>query len=168
MKLLNNIDKIIKELSNKDGHIKEIKKLDGITFEVIIKEKANRDNVIKTVEDLCKDLKLPSTTIEKQAEDETRFAVQFPDLDPKYTKDEMAKLINHNIKWCIDNINTNNIHGELTKEDLKYNSNIIVKQVIVTYYNSNVNRYKVTLKDTLNSLELRDLVQTLLNEFLDH
>ena len=163
---LTNITNIVKELQNKVKKVNTFKKIDGISVECIINEKADRKEAIQEVINACKELKLTSPLTEENKENKLAFALQFPDLNVEYSDKEFKQLVEQALQWLLDNMYHNDKKAILTKDVIIHNKGIFEKQIIGIYYNSHTNKYKQSLKELLNNQELRQKVSDIFDKFI--
>lgn len=163
---LTNIENIISELRKRLTKVNTFNGIDGITVECIINDKANREEVMEEVKQICKELKLTSPLTEAHKDKELAFALQFPDLDVQYTDSEFKQLVEDTLKFILDNMCWNNQKAMLTKDVIIHNKGLFIKQVIGIYYNSHSNKYKENIKDLLNNQELRQKIESIFDEYI--
>ena len=162
---LNNMEKIIALISSKTKYFDEILKYDGITIEFTCKNKINRESVKKDIETLCKTYGLNIYTLENNKDDIRKFILQFPDMVPEYTADEIQKMYIANFKWLLDDTIRNK--PDITKVFILDNTAKYVKLAVTTFYRSNINQYKEKLDDYLTNTEYRQKLNVLFMTYLD-
>lgn len=165
MSNLSNVDMIIKELNKKVEKIVRMRKLDGLTIECSVQASSKSDIGIKEINKLCKELKLMPISTEKNKDKDNVFALQFPELVPQYSEEEVESMYKDNFKWLLDNINSNDT--TITKQLIEDNKELFLKQAITMYYRSNVNQYKEKLDDYLNNYDYRNKIGRLFDRYID-
>lgn len=165
MEDLLNIDLIIKALDKKVEKIVRMRKLDGITIECSVKANTKVDTGIKEANKLCKELKLLPIATEPNQAVSNIFALQFPELVPQYTEEDIERMYKDNFKWLLDNIHSNDT--TITKQLIEDNKELLLKHAITIYYRSNVNQYKESIDDYLNKYEYRNKIGKLFDRYID-
>ena len=161
--ILNNMESIIKNIKSK--YFDEILKFDGITIEFTCKTGVDRDVAKKSIETFCKNNKLNIYTLENNTDDTRKFILQFPDMVPEYTGEEIDKMYIANFKWLLDDTMRNK--PDITKSFILDNTVKYVKLAVTTFYRSNVNRYKAKLDDYLLDTKYRQRFNMLFMTYLD-
>ena len=164
---LNTIEDIIKTIKKKTNAIIKIKKLDAITAECYVPTGDTTDKAQEEVKNLCSELNLLPVATEVSSENNNKFALQFPDFEPKYTDKQITKMYNSNFKWLLDNLFKTDKNNKIDKNLLVTYRDMLVKQAITTYFNSNVNKYKSNIKDYLDNKDYRDSITTKYLVYLD-
>ena len=162
---LRNMELIIKAIKSKSKSFKEIIKYDGITAEFTCKDKLDREECKQEVEDICKELNLKNFVLENSKEFVVKFILQFPDMTPIYTEEEIDDMYIANFKWLLDDSLRNK--PDLTKQYIIDHTPNFVKLAVTTYYRSNVNQYKEKLEDYLNNTKYRQRLNILFITYLD-
>ena len=162
---LNNMENIIADIKSKSKYFENILKYDGITIEFTCKDTIKRDNVENDIKTYCKLNKLNIYTIENNKDDRRKFILQFPDMVPSYTEEEIQKMYIANFKWLLDDTMRNK--PDITKTFILDNTVKYVKLAVTTYYRSNVNQYKEKLDDYLTNTLYRQKLNMLFMTYLD-
>lgn len=165
---LNNMENIIEDIKRKSKYFDDILKYDGITIEFTCKSNVKREIVESDIKTYCKLNKLNKLnvyTIEDNKEDTRKFILQFPDMVPTYTEDEVQKMYIANFKWLLDDTMRNK--PDITKTFILDNTVKYVKLAVTTYYRSNVNQYKEKLDDYLTNTLYRQKLNMLFMTYLD-
>lgn len=162
---LNNMENIIEDIKRKSKYFDDILKYDGITIEFTCKSNVKREVVESDIKTYCKLNKLNVYTIEDNKEDTRKFILQFPDMVPAYTEDEVQKMYIANFKWLLDDTMRNK--PDITKTFILDNTVKYVKLAVTTYYRSNVNQYKEKLDDYLTNTLYRQKLNMLFMTYLD-
>lgn len=162
---LNNMENIIEDIKRKSKYFDDILKYDGITIEFTCKSNVKREIVESDIKTYCKLNKLNVYTIEDNKEDTRKFILQFPDMVPAYTEDEVQKMYIANFKWLLDDTMRNK--PDITKTFILDNTVKYVKLAVTTYYRSNVNQYKEKLDDYLTNTLYRQKLNMLFMTYLD-
>ena len=129
---------------------------------------ANRSRAIRSLFFLCKELKNTPVAIELNEDRENVFIVQFPEMIPEYTDEQIEKMFTDTFKWLIDNFLTNSKNINFTKEQFALEKNMFVKHAIIIYYRSNVNQYKQKPEDYLNNLDFRNKIDNIYLNYISH
>jgi hypothetical protein len=162
---LRNVELIITAIKEKTKSFKDIIKYDGITIEFSCNDDVDRTTAAQEVETICKELNLKQYVVENSGESETKFILQFPDMTPSYTEDEMNAMYIANFKWLLDDSLRNK--PDLTKQYILDHTASYVKLAVTTYFRSNVNQYKEHLEDYLNNTTYRQKYNILFMTYLD-
>lgn len=174
MTVLNNVDEIYNEFSEKLQKSKIIRKLDGITLECELKSKRTKLETAKTeIEKLCEEYELLPISIEQNSEDKQLFVLQFPDLNTIYTDTEKQTMYNVTFKWLLDNaiektkMNISGLPTKITKQLLKDSRGSYVKVAIDVFYNSAVNKYKQSIDMYSRNTDYIKSIENLYLNYLD-
>lgn len=162
---LRNMELIIKAIKSKSKSFKEIIKYDGITIEFACKAELDRAECECEIKNICGELNLKNYVIEDSKEFINKFILQFPDMVPVYTDDEIDNMYIANFKWLLDDSLRNK--PDLTKQYIIDHTPNFVKLAVTTYYRSNVNQYKEKLEDYLNNTKYRQRLNMLFITYLD-
>lgn len=162
------IEDIMVALKKKAKYIANIEKVDGITMECSLAESKKAEDRLDEVKELCKELKNTPVAIELNEAKENVFLVQFPEMIPEYTDEQIEKMFIDTFKWLIDNFLTNSKNINFTKEQFALEKNMFVKHAIIIYYRSNVNQYKQKPEDYLNNLDFRNKIDNIYLDYLSH
>lgn len=165
VKELNNMENIISAIKSKSKYFDEILKYDGITIEFTCKDNVKRELVKKDIETFCKMNKLNIYTLENNKDDIRKFILQFPDMVPVYSEEEIQKMYMANFKWLLDDTLRNK--PDITKTFILDNTVKYVKLAVTTFYRSNVNQYKSKLDDFLTDTTYRQKLNMLFMTYLD-
>lgn len=161
-----NIEGIIKNIKDKASLTIQFKKFDGITFEGRVPIDGNRDNAISEIESILTNSGLVPFQIEKHKEVSNAYIVQFPELDVIYNNEEKIKIYKMIFKFLLDNINKNR-EKPVSKGLILDGIGVYIKQTIMIFARSNINRYKLSEKDLLNDIEYRKHLETLFIHYID-
>ena len=161
---LDNVDVIIKAISPELKLVKAIVKYDGITIEFTSKDE-NYLDAMEEVKVVCKKFGLKCDDMEHNEEQIEKFILQFPNLVPHYTDEEIDKMYIDAYKWLLDD--TFNNEPSVTKQDVLNNKDNYVRQAITIYYRFNVNKYRETIDDYLGNKEYREKWTVRFVEYLD-
>lgn len=162
---LRNMELIIKAIADIAKTIDTIIKYDGITAEITNIEKKTREQCKKEITDICGELKLKQFILEDSKNFANKFILQFPDMLPVYTQEEIDQLYIANFKWLLDDSLRNK--PDLTKQFIIDHTPNFVKLAVTTYYRSNVNQYREKLEDYLNNTTYRQKLNILFLTYLD-
>ena len=149
-----NIEEIINAIRPLSKQVAEFRKLDGITIECGKGPTVEVDTAINEIKALCNKLKLLPVSIEKRKDDPMLFTVQFPELVPKYTDEQIENMYKDTFNFLFSNIKMKDPTA-LTKSKLIENMSRLTKHAITTYYRSNVNQYKESVEDYYNDKKYR-------------
>ena len=168
-----NIETIIKILL-KTTIIRKMTKYDGITIECIIPRGKTFEECKQSVTSACKELPIPNN--QKQisielSDDRKRFALQFPDLVPLYSQeqiDEMNKtylslLINEALKRA----EYGPVEVKVTKQAIINGVDVYTTEAIRMHYKSNCNQYKNTLESVIEDVKYRNNVRDVFFKVVD-
>lgn len=162
---LNNIDFIIKAISPELKKVKAVVKYDGITIEFTTSDGIDFTDAMEEVKLICKKFELKNYALEHNEEEVEKFILQFPDLVPYYTDEEITKLYIDAFKWLLDD--TFNNEPSITKKDVLDNKSNYIRQAITMFYRFNVNKYRETLEEYLGNVEYREKWTVKFVEYLD-
>lgn len=160
-----NIENIIKNIESNFNCFSSITKYDGITIEFTLKDNMDKEMAKKQVETICSNNKIVSYSIENNKQNSQKFSVQFPELVPEYTEDQIKNMYINNFKWLLDDAVRNK--KDITKNFILYNKDKFTRMAIKTFVRSNVNRYKEKENDYLNNYEYRNNLNILFINYLD-
>lgn len=145
-----NVEQIIKYLQEKIKSIKEIQKLDGVSYKVTVKSNRSRNKVPEEIKIIShEEIGINEIGIASDEEDNNSFIVQYFDFIPKYTEEEIKNMYFKNFEFLIENIKTNNANNpniRITRTFLIDNMDSIVNRAMNIYYRSCVNRNKENLE----------------------
>lgn len=141
MEDLVNIESIIDAIRPLSKQVKSFRKFDGITMECAKNETVTIDNAINEITALCTKLKVIPVATEKRKDDPNLFAVQFPELMPKYTDEQVEAMYKDTFMFLFNNVKMKDPESA-TKSKLIENIDSFVKHAIMTYCRSNINQYK--------------------------
>lgn len=161
-----NMEGIIELLKPHSKQVNKFRKFDGITIECTVLNAADRDNGIKEIKAICKKLKLAPVSVEKKASSEVAFGVQFPELTPIYTEEEIRKMYEANYKFLFDNLKSAD-KTKFTRAILLDNMTRLVRNSIMTYCKSNINLYKDKPENYYNNVEYRAKLNSWFVEYLE-
>ena len=165
---LNNIESIMEVICEKiksDSTLVSIRKYDGITIEFGSINEEGREHLINIVKNVVIELGLKNYVIEKRKDSLINFILQFPDMNPEYTEEEIETMYKSNFKWLLDDSLANK--PDLTKKFIQDHTENYVKLAVTTFYRSNVNQYKVKLDDLLSDYKMRAKLNVLFLTYLD-
>lgn len=141
MEELVNIENIIDALKPLTKQVKSFRKFDGITMECTKNEGTTVDKAINEMTALCTKLKLMPIATEVRKGDPDLFAVQFTELMPKYTNEQVVAMYKDTFMFLFNNIKMKD-PASATKPMLIENMDSLVKHAIMIYCRSNINQYK--------------------------
>ena len=150
---ISNIDLILKYITSNLEEIESIRKLDGITLEIIYKESIDKKR-INNLKALCKKIKLQPVSIELNSEKDTNLALQFPEYESTFSKEELDKLYIESFKWSIDSLYANDLNGKVNDEVVRKSRDLFINQCLTRYYRSYKNPYKCKFEDFINDQNL--------------
>ena len=162
---LNNMENIIAVILLDVTSFEQVIKFDGITIEFMCKNESEIDKSIKYMEKWVTNHKILPYLVEKSKDNNRKFIIQFPDLVPEYTEEEITKMYIANFKWLLDD--TMNNKPDLTKQYIIDHTINFVKLAITTYYRSNVNQYKEKLEDYLTNTMYRQKLNMLFMTYVE-
>lgn len=162
---LRNMELIVRAINDIAKNVDTIMKYDGITAEITSKEKVSREQCKKEITDICGELDLKQFILEDSKNFGNKFILQFPDMIPVYTQEEIDQLYIANFKWLLDDSLRNK--PDLTKQFIIDHTPNFVKLAVTTYYRSNVNQYREKLEDYLNNTVYRQRLNILFITYLD-
>lgn len=154
------IEDIAKTLKKKAKYISLIEKVDGITLECSLSSTKKAQDKIDEIKDLCREIKNTQVALEVNDDNPNTFLVQFPEMIPEYTDEQIEKMFNDTFQWLVGNFLSNNT-TKFTKDQFALEKNMFVKHAIIIYYRSNVNQYKEKPEDYLNNKEFRDKIDNI-------
>lgn len=160
-----NVENIIKNIENNFKCFSSIVKYDGITIEFTLNDNVDKEIAKKQVEEVCKKIKIVSYSIENNKQNDQKFSLQFPELVPEYTDEQIKNMYIANFKWLLDDATRNK--KDITKEFILINKDKFTRMAIKTYVRSNVNRYKEKEENYLNNIEYRNKLNLLFTDYLD-
>ena len=160
-----NVENIIKNIENNFKCFSSIVKYDGITIEFTLNDNVDKEIAKKQVEEVCKKIKIVSYSIENNKQNDQKFSLQFPELVPEYTDEQIKNMYISNFKWLLDDATRNK--KDITKEFILINKDKFTRMAIKTYVRSNVNRYKEKEENYLNNIEYRNKLNLLFTDYLD-
>lgn len=164
---LNTIEDIIKFIKKNSSNIVKIKKLDGITAECYVSSGDTTSKAEDEIKALCTNYNLLPVSTQVHCDNKSKFAVQLPDFEPQYTSKQIDKMYKSNFKWLLDDLLITDVDNHIDKNVLVNYRHMIVKQAIITFYNSNVNKYREKLEDYLDNKEYRDDITAKYLNYLD-
>lgn len=160
-----NIESIIKALEGQLKYVTYMRKLDGITIECTTTAD-KRENAMNEMQALSKKLGIVPVSVEIRRDNASLFAVQYPELKPLYTEDEMKKMYNDNFEFLFNNIKMKDPKS-ITKNILISNMDRLTKHAITTYCRSNINQYKGSINDYINNAKYRTKINGWYLEYID-
>lgn len=149
---LKNIEGIIDAVKPMSKQVKEFRKFDGISMECT--KLGSIDSAINEMKALCTKLKLVPFATEARKDDSNLFLVQFPDLIPEYSEDEVTKMYKDTFMFLFNNIKIKDPTAA-TKTKLIEGMDSLVKHAIKTYCRSNINQYKESFETYYNNKKYR-------------
>ena len=162
----NNIESIIMALNSQTKYVVEFRKLDGITIECKAMSAKLRENAMNEMQALSRKIGIIQVATEPRADSDVLFGVQYPELVPVYTEDEMKSMYTDNFKFLLDNIKMKDPKS-LTKTVLIENMDRLTKHSITTYCRSNINQYKESVDDYIKSTKYRSKINGWYLEYID-
>lgn len=166
IKELLNVEEIAQALKKKAKYISSIEKLDGITLECALAKGKSAEAKIEEVKEICRGLKNTQVATEVNEDQDNIFLIQFPEMIPEYTDEQIEKMFKDNFSWLVENFLRNSKNLSFTKDSFISNRNIFVKQAIITYYRSNVNQYKQKPEDYLDNKEFRNKIDLIFLNYI--
>lgn len=157
---LTTVEDIAKALKKKAKYITTIEKVDGITLECSLSSSKKAQDKIEEVKEICREIINTQIATEVNDENENVFLIQFPEMIPEYTDEQIEKMFNDTFQWLVGNFLSNNT-TKFTKDQFTLEKNMFVKHAIIIYYRSNVNQYKQKPEDYLNNKEFRDKIDNI-------
>lgn len=154
-----NVESIIKGIKDKLSYVETANKYDGITIEFKLYDETKSVEAKNQVEMVCKEYKLIPYSIEQHKLDNKKFIVQFPEMVPEYTNDEIEKMYIDSFKWLLADVVGNK--SDVTKEYIIKNIDKFINMAIKIYIRSNANQYKEDTKTKLNDIEYRKNLKAL-------
>ena len=162
-----NIETIKKQIES-ETFIEEMRIVDGISIECKIPDKKTYKQCQNELNKKCKSWNLLPVSYEQNEGDKKYFLIQFPELVPYYTEEQKYNMFYSSADYFITtNIELSKRSGVIvTKKMLLDSVEKYVYEIVKLYYNSNVNKYKVTLNDLENDLNLRNCIKPIINEVI--
>lgn len=161
------LDLIQKELKNKCKKIIKFQKYDGISLECYVAQDTNIDDGISEIKKVCKSLKLNPINIEINKDKNNLFLLQFPEFVPEYTTKELEALYKDSYDRLIKDLKNNDVEHKVTKDLIIRNKSVFIKQAIISFYNSNTNKYKGTLKTYLQDEDIWKKAETFFDNYIE-
>lgn len=162
-----NIEKIKKQIET-ESFIKETTIIDGISLECKIPEKKTYKQCQTELNKKCKAWSLLPVSYEQNENEKEYFLVQFPELDPYYTEEQQYNMFYNASDYFVKtSIELSKKAGTtLTRKILLDTIEKYIYEIIKIYYNSNCNKYKVTLESLENDIKLRNLIRPITEEVI--
>lgn len=160
-----NIESIIKDLEGKSKYVKAMRKFDGITIECTTDANV-RENAMNEMQALSVKFGIVPVSVEPRKDSEDLFGVQYPELVPKYTEDEIKKMYYDNFEFLFNNIKMKDPKS-ITREILISNMDKLTVHSIKTYCRSNINQYKESVADYINNTKYRAKINGWYLEYID-
>ena len=160
-----NVENIIKNIEGSFKCFSSIAKYDGITIEFTLNGSVDIETSKKQVKDVCKKIKMVAYSIENNKQNDQKFSLQFPELVPEYTDEQIKNMYIANFKWLLDDATRNK--KDITKEFILINKDKFTRMAIKTYVRSNTNRYKEKEEDYINNYEYRTKLNYIFTDYLD-
>ena len=154
MEELVNVESIIDAMRPLTKQVKNFRKFDGITIECTKNDTASIDSAINEIVAICNKLKLLPNATEKRKDDPNLFAVQFTELLPKYTEEQIEAMYNDTFMFLFNNVKMKDPESA-TKTKLIENIDSFVKHAIMIYCRSNINQYKENFDTYYNNKKYR-------------
>lgn len=150
-----NSRKIIQLLQEQKTDIQEYKALDGITIECKLPEQHKFDlNSFKQyIKEVLYKLNLPSALVEQNKEMQNVFIIQFPDMIPEYTDEEVEQVIKDNLSMLVQLITSNSMGHVPDKDTLRNHKGMLVRDAVTMYFKGYANQYKQTEEDYIGNLQ---------------
>lgn len=160
--ILNNVESIINELTDKVPYVAKMEKFDGISIEITLTQKSKFDTVKEKLTSICKDLGILPIDVHMNNNSDKTFLLEFPDLNVLYSDEEKEKLYKDSFKWLLDLSIKNSVNVQVTRTTIINAKDSFVKQAIQIYCKSNINPYKENVEtDYLNNVEYRKNIDSL-------
>lgn len=166
MKLIN-IEAIIKAIKPEIKKVIKLSKYDGITMECFVENSKDIDKGIKEMEQICTKLDLIPIATEISKNKDNVFIIQFPELNPAYTDNQIKKMYKLTFKWLLDNLLKTDVNKKVTKDILLKFKSIVVKEAIQTFCRSNINLYKDNAINYLNNKNYKEKIDLIYLDFLE-
>ena len=161
-----NIEGIINELQQRSKQVNSMRKFDGITIECEVDDEKNLKNAMSEVQVLSKQLNILPVSVEKRKGSNVLFGLQYPELIPHYTTEEVKKMYCDMFRFLFDNIKMKD-PTKITKPILIENMDRLVKHAITNYCRSNINQYRETFDDYYKNAKYRAQINAIYLEFLE-
>ena len=148
--------------------IKESTIYDGISIEVAIPPKKTFKQCKASIDRFCKNNNLIPVAYEERDDHKECFLVQFPELIPYYTEEQLYNMFYKSLDYLVStNIELSKRNGVIvTRKMLLESIEKYVYEVIKMYYNWNVNKYRVTLDQLENNVNLRSRIKEVFQEVI--
>ena len=165
---LTTIESIIEFITSSTS-IKKISKIDGITMECDIPSRKTYDKCVEEIKALRDTINLPDNQKQMSFElsdDKKQFALQFPELQPFYTQDQVRLMYTNIFRLLIEEAlkRAEIQHITITREILESGKEVYTTRGINFYYRSNCNRYKTTLESLSQDVLYRHKVSDIFYE----
>lgn len=160
-----NIEEIIKVLDGKSKYVTKLRKFDGITIECTTGED-KRENAMNEMQALSKKIGVIPVSTEARKDSKDLFGVQYPELKPIYTEDEMRKMYEDDFEFLFNNIKMKDPKS-ITRNNLISNMDRLTRHAITTYCRSNINQYKESVEDYISNSKYRTKINGWYLEFVD-
>ena len=154
MEDLVNVENIIDVIRPKVKKVRDLRKFDGITIECTKNDGVDIDKAIGEIVEVCNELKLIPIATEKRKDDPDLFIIQFTELIPKYTDEQVQKMYKDTFMFLFDNVKMKD-PSSATKSKLIENIDSFVKHAIMIYCRSNINQYKENFDTYYNNKKYR-------------
>ena len=161
-----NIEGIIKFLKTQSKHTKNMRKFDGITIEAEVATADKRINAMNEMQALSKKYGIIPVAVEARADSDVLFGVQYPELRPVYSDEEVRKMYEDTFEFLLNNIKTKDPKS-ITRTILIENMERFTRHAIIVYCKSNINQYKETVDDYLNKSKYRTKINGWYLEYID-
>ena len=163
---LKNVEAVINKLKEYELAVSNYKKYDGITFECETTAPDIRNATSKIVQQKCVELGLAPVSIELRKDSDVLFGVQFPEMIPEYSNEEITKMYKDTFYFLFDNMKSTD-PSSVTKPILIENMSRLTKHAITTYCRSNINQYKENAETYLNNSAYRAKIDGIFLESVD-
>lgn len=167
-----NSREVIKLLKQEKTDILVYKAIDGITIECYLPETEKFDlkQQTKAIKAILEKLNLPSALVEAHKEKQNVFIIQFPEMKPEYTQEEIDEVITNNINALIENLKDNMAitKSAINKQLIEKSKGLLVREAINMYYKGYTNQYKESIDDYTTNTEFMDNCMNLFDRWLSN
>lgn len=161
-----NIEEIIAYLLPLCKSVIKMEKYDGISIECYVPEKVKVSKGMKEITKICTDTELANNSMEENKEKANVFLLQFPNLNPKYSEEQIKDMYFKTFDLLLSNARSNK-EIVVTKELLLKFKNVITKNAIEIFCKSNLNLYKENINNYINNPDYRYTIDMYFEEFVD-
>ena len=164
---LRNIDLILKAFKKECKTIIKVQKYDAISMECSMTVNSDINDGITEAKEIIKSLNLKNISIEENKDKNNVFLIQFPELIPEFTTKEIEALYDSTYERLYNDLLSNDINHKVTKDLIIKNKGVFIKQAIISFYNSNVNKYQRSLDNMLKDKDIWEKAETLFLTFIN-